>query len=97
MKSKQNTYQRWLEAAYGQFADVGPDHLNVNALSRKTGLPRTNFYYYFPDKEDLIEQLLKAHLDLSLVDESELENRLKVLIPDLYDILSGFKTGIKFH
>jgi len=97
LNSKKNTHQRWLEAAYEQFAEVGPDHLNVKALSRTTGLPRTNFYYYFHDKEDLIEQLLKAHIDLSSVYESELNKKLKVLIPDLYDILTEFKTGIKFH
>jgi len=97
MKSKQNTHQRWLEAAYEQFADVGPDQLNVKALTRTAGLPRTNFYYYFHDKEDLIQQLLKAHIDLSLVYELELKKKLKVLIPDFYDILVAFKTGIKFH
>jgi hypothetical protein len=36
-------------------------------------------------------------MDVSLVYESELEKKLKVLIPDLYDILVAFKTGVKFH
>lgn len=97
MKTEQNTYQRWLEAAYEQFAEVGPDHLNVNALSKATGLPRTNFYYYFPDSEYLMEQLLLSHIQLSAEYEAELKKNLKVFIPDLYEILFRFKTGVKFH
>jgi AcrR family transcriptional regulator len=97
MKKEQNNKRKWLEGAYQHFADEGPEKLNIKKISEITGLPRTNFYYHFPDTEDLISQLLNLHLDISKQYEKELRKNLHQFIPDLHRILISFKTGIKFH
>ena len=97
MKKAQNNKGIWLEGAYLHFADVGPDQLNIKKISDITGLPRTNFYYHFPDTDTLITQLLGFHMDLSKKYEKELQLKLKVFIPDLHHILYAFETGVKFH
>jgi AcrR family transcriptional regulator len=88
---------RWIEGAYSHFAEVGPEHLNIKRISKITGLPRTNFYYHFPDTDVLITHLLNFHLEISKKYEEELRQNLKVFIPDLQRILCSFETGLKFH
>jgi len=97
LKAENNNAIKWLEGAYGHFADVGPEQLNIKKISELTGLPRTNFYYHFPDTDVLITQLLNLHMDLSKKYEGELQQNLKVFIPDLHRILYAFETGVKFH
>ena len=86
-----------MEGAYAHFADVGPEQLNIKRIAELTGLPRTNFYYHFPDTDILVTQLLNVHVDLSEKYEEELRQNLKVFIPDLQQILFSFETGVKFH
>jgi len=62
----------WIEGAYSHFADVGPEQLNIKRISEIAGLPRTNFYYHFPDTDILVTQLLNFHVDLSKEYEKEL-------------------------
>ena len=97
MKKEKNNKRKWIEGAYRHFADVGPEQLNIKRISEITGLPRTNFYYHFPDTDILVTQLLNVHVDLSEKYERELRQKLKVFIPDLHRILCSFKTGVKFH
>jgi AcrR family transcriptional regulator len=97
LKKEQNNERKWLEGAYSHFADVGPEQLNIKKISELTGLPRTNFYYHIPDTNILVTQLLNFHVDLSKKYEEELQNKLKVFIPDLHRILCSFETGVKFH
>jgi AcrR family transcriptional regulator len=94
---EQNNERKWLEGAYRHFADVGPEQLNIKRISELTGLPRTNFYYHFPDTDILIAQLLNIHVDLSKEYEKALQQKLQVFIPDLHRIITSFETGIKFH
>ena len=54
-------YSRWIEAAYLCFAEEGPKNLSITTLAKKCGLPRTNFYYYFENKEDLIHKVIEFH------------------------------------
>ena len=97
MKNEKNNERKWIEGAYSHFADVGPEQLNIKKISEITGLPRTNFYYHFPDTDLLVTQLLNFHVDLSKEYEKKLRQKLKVFIPDLHRILYSFKTGVKFH
>jgi AcrR family transcriptional regulator len=97
LKKEQNNENKWLEGAYSHFADVGPEQLNIKRIAEITGLPRTNFYYHFPDTDILVTQLLNVHVDLSEKYERELRQKLKVFIPDLHRILYSFQTGVKFH
>jgi len=96
-QKEQNKQRKWLEGAYLHFAEVGPEHLNIKRISNITGLPRTNYYYYFPDTDVLITHLLNFHAEISRTYEEELRRNLKVFIPDLHRILCSFETGLKFH
>jgi AcrR family transcriptional regulator len=96
MKTSQS-YTIWLETAYAMFAEVGPQHLSIKKLAEQCGLPRTNFYYYFANKEELIEKIIELHFETTTeLFNAELENRLHSLIPDLYVISIDFKLGFQF-
>ena len=89
--------QKWIEKGYDLFGEHGPDGLNIKLLAEKAGLPRTNFYYHFADKEDLIEQLLKLHIDIAENYCAILKDQMHVFIPDLHKINVQYPKGIKFH
>jgi AcrR family transcriptional regulator len=97
VKKEKSNEKKWLEGAYAHFAEVGPEQLNIKRIAEITGLPRTNFYYHFPDTDVLLTQLLNFHVDISEQFEEELRQNLKVFIPDLHRILYSFETGLKFH
>ena len=97
VNQRQNNYNKWLEGAYECFGELGPKQLSINCIAKVTGLPRSNFYYHFPDREIMISQLLEAHIKLSNLYEEDLANNLKVYIPDLHRIIVKYKTGFKFH
>ncbi len=92
-----DSYQKWIKSAYVLFAQEGPDNISVKALAKECGLPRTNFYYYFANKQELIEKLIEFHFNSTTeVFNKELEKRLHTLIPDLYEILCDLKIGVQF-
>lgn len=96
MKNSES-YNRWLEAAYICFAEEGPKNLSIMTLAKKCGLPRTNFYYYFENKEELIEKVIEFHFKSTTeIFNIELENRLHFFMPDLYVIVNEFKLGVQF-
>ena len=94
---KTNTKQKWLETGYELFSEYGPDKLNIKLLSEKAGLPRTNFYYHFADKDDLIDQLLYLHSQTVEIFNTEIKKKMQVFIPDLYIIIASYIEGVKFH
>ncbi len=92
-----NSYNKWLEEAYRFFAEHGPENLTIKALSEQCELPRTNFYYYFENKEDLIDKIIDLHFETTAeIFNEELRKRLHIYIPDLYVIVFDFKLGIQF-
>jgi AcrR family transcriptional regulator len=97
LKKEKNNRKKWIEGAYRHFAEVGPEQLNIKKISEIADLPRTNFYYHFPDTDVLLTQLMNYHIDISKKYEKELQYRLKVFIPDLHRILYSFEMGVKFH
>lgn len=91
------SYSRWIEAAYLYFAEEGPLNLSITELAKRCGLPRTNFYYYFDNKEELIDKLMELHFKTTTeIFNLELENRLHSFIPDLYVVIYESKLGIQF-
>jgi AcrR family transcriptional regulator len=82
------SYQKWLQAAYRLFAEKGPENLSIKALAKQCGLPRTNFYYYFENKKELIDKIIESHFQSTTeIFNIELNKRLKSFIPDLYEVL----------
>lgn len=76
---------------------MAPDGLNIKLLAEKAGLPRTNFYYHFADKEDLIEQLLHLHNQVAENYCAVLKDQMRVFLPDMHKVNIQFQEGIKFH
>ena len=97
MSVADRTKQIWLEKGYEFFGEYGPNGLNIKLLAEKAGLPRTNFYYHFADKEDLIEQLLYLHNQLVENYCEVLKEQMQVFIPDLYKISAQYPKGFKFQ
>ena len=96
MKNSES-YNKWLETAYALFAEEGPENLSIKALAKQCGLPRTSFYYYFDNKEELIDKVIELHFQSTIaIFNIELENRLHSFIPDLYVVLYDFKLGLQF-
>lgn len=89
------TYKKWLCAAYYEFAENGPD-FSLKALAQKLALPRASFYYHFLNKEELISELLNYHISIAQKFQEELKE-INVLIPDLYATLFRYKTTVQFH
>lgn len=91
------SYNKWLEAAYQLFAQEGPKDLSIKALAELCGLPRTNFYYYFDNKNDLIDKVIDLHFRSTVeIFNTEVKKRLHCYIPDMYIILLDFQLGIQF-
>lgn len=96
MKTSES-YNKWLETAYVLFAKEGPLKFSIKELAKQCGLPRTNFYYYFDNKEELIDKVIEFHfMTTTEVFNVEIEKRLHSFIPDLYVIVYEFKLGIQF-
>lgn len=91
------SYNKWIEIGYRYFAEQGPQNFSIMALAEQCQLPRTNFYYYFDDKEDLIDKLIELHFKTTAeLFNKELNKRFHSYIPDLYVILYDFELGLKF-
>jgi AcrR family transcriptional regulator len=95
--AKAKSYNIWLESAYQFFADEGLENFSVTALAKKCGLPRTNFYYYFQDKEEIIKAIIELHFQTTTeYFNVDLEKRFESLVPDLYKTIVDYKLGIQF-
>lgn len=53
----------WLNAAYETLIESGVDAVRIQPLGKKVELSRTSFYWFFEDREDLLEALLQLWRD----------------------------------
>lgn len=53
----------WLEAAYSSLIDSGVDSVKILPLAKKLKLSRTSFYWFFKDREELLEALVQKWRD----------------------------------
>lgn len=91
------SYNKWLESAYCFFAEKGLEKLSIKALAEKCGLPRTNFYYHFENKEELINKTIELHFkSTTKIFNKELNKRCHSFIPDLFIVVCDFKLGFQF-
>ena len=49
----------WLDAAYNLLVESGVEAVKVMPLAARLGLSRTSFYWHFPDREALLDGLVK--------------------------------------
>lgn len=52
------TRQDWLDSAMALLVEGGASEVKVLTLSTRLGVSRSSFYWYFRDREDLLDQLL---------------------------------------
>lgn len=91
------SYNVWLHSAYKLFAENGPENFSVKEVASQCGLPRTNFYYHFDSKDELLDKTIELHFQSTTeIFNAELSKRLNVFIPDLYVVLHEFKLGLQF-
>jgi len=96
MKRPQS-YKIWLETAYVSFAEKGPENFSVKEVAKLSGLPRTNFYYHFESKDELLDKIIELHFQTTTeIFNIELKKRLNIFIPDLYEVIYDFKLGMQF-
>ncbi|ACP25803.1 putative transcriptional regulator, TetR family [Sinorhizobium fredii NGR234] len=48
----------WLEAAYESLLESGVDSVKILALAKRLNLSRTSFYWFFKDRDELLNALL---------------------------------------
>lgn len=53
----------WLDAAYSSLIDSGVDSVKILPLAKKLKLSRTSFYWFFKDREELLEALVQKWRD----------------------------------
>ena len=52
------TRDDWLEAAMVVLVDAGVDHVKILTLSERLGVSRSSFYWYFEDRQHLLDDLV---------------------------------------
>ncbi|NBA94899.1 TetR/AcrR family transcriptional regulator [Pseudomonas sp. R5(2019)] len=66
--------ESWLNAAYESLKESGVDAVRVMPLAKKLNLARTSFYWYFQDREALLEALIerwKSKNTFNLITQSQ--------------------------
>jgi len=87
----------WLEKGYELFAMFGPNILTINKVAKEINQTRTNFYYYFNDLNDFIDELIRMHLKLFEIYLERGKKECKKYLPDIHKLLSEFPMGLRFH
>ena len=91
------SYNLWLQTAHKLFAEKGPENFSIKEVAELSGLPRTNFYYHFDNKKELLDKAIELHFQTTTrIFNAELSKRLNVFIPDFYVVLYDFKLGMQF-
>ena len=52
------TRDDWLDVALNALASDGVDHVTVLSLSERLGVSRSSFYWYFKNRDELLDALL---------------------------------------
>lgn len=52
------SHEGWLEAAYDSLLNSGVDSVKILPLAKKLNLSRTSFYWFFKDREELLNALI---------------------------------------
>jgi AcrR family transcriptional regulator len=58
---KENSYSILIKTGYELFAEEGHEGLQIERLSRITGLNKSGFYHYFGDSHEYLNHLIKEH------------------------------------
>jgi AcrR family transcriptional regulator len=62
MEEDISTKEKILKAAEEIFAEKGYDGSSLNEIAKKAGISKTQIFYYFENKKDLLNELFKHHI-----------------------------------
>ena len=87
---------KWIETGYNLFCEEGHEGIQIERLSRITGLNKSGFYHYFGDFEGYFESLMEEHnrrmnqiaLELPTLNEYD---------PDFLKLIVANKSSFCFH
>ncbi|MCH6235006.1 TetR/AcrR family transcriptional regulator [Cognataquiflexum rubidum] len=94
--SKINSEHTWIDAGYSQFGAEGLEGLQVERLSRITGLNKSGYYHYFGDKETFLEKLMENHQTLASIFAEDLR-QIKEFDPEFMEVLIKHTPKLMFH
>jgi AcrR family transcriptional regulator len=57
------SYEGWFDAAYTSLLESGVDSVRILPLAKRLGLSRTSFYWFFKDREALLDALIARWRD----------------------------------
>lgn len=88
--------QKWIDAGFELFCEEGHEGIQIERLSRMTGLNKSGFYHYFKDFDRYFEVLMQEHI--RRVDAMALEfPALKSYDPDFLNLIVANKALFCFH
>ncbi len=88
--------QKWIETGYELFCEEGHEGIQIERLSRITGLNKSGFYHYFGGFDTYFKNLVKEHI--RLVDQLvEILPSLKSYDPEFLNLIVANKSVFCFH
>lgn len=94
--SPKKSKQKWIETGYELFCEEGHEGIQIERLSRITGLNKSGFYHYFGDFNRFFEALMKDHIrKVDLM--AEILPALESYDPDFLNLIVANKSTFCFH
>ncbi|MBC6367410.1 TetR/AcrR family transcriptional regulator [Algoriphagus sp. AK58] len=94
-KSKKSK-QKWIDTGYELFCKEGHEGIQIERLSRITGLNKSGFYHYFGDFDGYYQALMREHIHK--IDQiSETLPKLKSYDPEFLNLIIENKWAFFFH
>lgn len=88
--------QKWIDAGYDLFCEEGHEGIQIERLSRITGLNKSGFYHYFGDFDQYFEALMNEHV--RMVDQmAEILPKLESYDPEFLKLIVANKSTFCFH
>ncbi|MBL7857551.1 MAG: TetR/AcrR family transcriptional regulator [Cyclobacteriaceae bacterium] len=94
--SRLNSINAWIETGYKQFAAEGLEGIQVERLSRITGLNKSGYYHYFGDRDSFLHQLMKYHFSIGEQLAHDMR-QIKKFDPDFIHVLLKYPVPIIAH
>jgi AcrR family transcriptional regulator len=93
---KENSYPIWIKTGYQLFAEEGHEGIQIERLSRITGLNKSGFYHYFGDTHEFLKHLIQEN-DRIIDEVVEAIAKLDSYDPGFFNLMLQHKYVSFFH